>query len=136
MARPLGGVQRLLVAAPQYLELAQPMEQPPDLEFHACLVYSQKGGPAEWPLRGAPPFHTNGFCRINNSVMLRNLLLAGIGLTLPPDFVVGGLVTSSPQWPARSFGQVSHRAVDDVVGDSVAVVVCLVSQLVARQRAL
>lgn len=94
VARRLGNVQRLLVAAPSYLEVAPPLATPQDLGMHACLVYSQDGGPAEWPLRGAAPLRTNGYCRVNNSVMLRELLLAGMGLTLTPDFVVGDLVAS------------------------------------------
>jgi DNA-binding transcriptional LysR family regulator len=62
--------------------------------MHACLVYSQDGGPVEWPLQGAAPLRTNGQCRVNSSVMLRELLLAGMGVTLTPDFVVGDLVAS------------------------------------------
>jgi DNA-binding transcriptional LysR family regulator len=94
VARRLGSVQRLLVAAPSYLEMAPPLAKPQDLGTHACLVYSQDGGPAEWPLQGAAPLRTNGYCRVNSSVMLRELLLAGMGVTLTPDFVVGDLVTS------------------------------------------
>jgi len=94
VARRLGSVHRLLVAAPSYLELAPPLAGPQDLGSHACLVYSQDGGPVEWPLKGAAPFRPGGHCRVNNSVMLRDLLLAGMGLTLTPDFVVGDLVAA------------------------------------------
>jgi DNA-binding transcriptional LysR family regulator len=94
MARRLGTVQRLLVAAPSYLDVAPPLAKPQDLGMHACLVYSQDGGPAEWPLQGAAPLRTRGYCRVNNAVMLRELLLAGMGLTLTPEFVVGDLLAS------------------------------------------
>lgn len=94
VARRLGVVQRLLVAAPSYLDMAPPLATPQDLGMHACLVYSQDGGPVEWPLQGAAPFRTSGYCRVNSSVMLRELLLAGMGLTLTPDFVVGDLLAS------------------------------------------
>ena len=94
VARRLGNVQRLLVAAPAYLELAPPLATPQDLAAHACLVYARDGGPVEWPLHGAAPLRIDGFCRVNNSVMLRELLLAGLGLTLTPDFVVADLVAS------------------------------------------
>lgn len=94
VARRLGSARRLLVAAPSYLEVAPPLNRPQDLEMHACLVYSQDGGPVEWPLQGAAPLRTQGHCRVNNSVMLRELLLAGLGLTLTPDFVVGDLVAA------------------------------------------
>ena len=126
MARRLGSVQRLLVAAPSYLEVAPPLAKPQDLGMHACLVYSQDGGPADWPLQGAAPFRTNGYCRVNNSVMLLELLLAGMGLTLTPDFVVGDLVASGrlvellpAQRPAPHgvFGVVAHpRHVSRKVG--------------------
>lgn len=94
VARRLGSVQRVLVAAPSYLEIAPPLQRPQDLAAQACLVYSQDGGPADWPLSGAPPLQTDGAVRVNNSVMLRELLLAGLGLTLTPDFVVADLLAS------------------------------------------
>lgn len=94
VARRLGSVDRRLVAAPSYLEMAPPLARPQDLGMHACLVYSQDGGPVEWPLQGAAPIRTQGYCRVNNSVMLRELLLAGMGLTLTPDFVVGDLLAN------------------------------------------
>lgn len=94
VARRLGSAQRLLVAAPSYLEVAPPLDQPRDLGAQACLVYSQEGGPVEWPLAGAAPFRTSGYLRVNNSVMLRELLLAGMGVTLTPAFVVADLVAS------------------------------------------
>jgi DNA-binding transcriptional LysR family regulator len=94
VARRLGSVQRLLVAAPSYLALAPPLRRPQDLSSQACLVYSQDGGPADWPFNGVAPLPTNGHCRVNNSVMLRELLLAGLGVTLTPDFVVADLLAS------------------------------------------
>jgi DNA-binding transcriptional LysR family regulator len=94
MARRLGDVNRLLVAAPSYLESAPPLSRPEDLELHACLVYSQDGGPVDWTLRGATPFRVGGYPRVNSSMMLRELLIAGLGLTLTPDFVVEDLLAS------------------------------------------
>lgn len=117
VARRLGQVQRLLVASPSYLEAAPPLEQPRDLASHACLVYSQDGGPVEWPLRGAAPFRTSGYLRVNNSVMLREMLLAGMGVTLTPHFVVadllaaGGVVELLPSYRPTAhgiFGVVAH----------------------------
>jgi DNA-binding transcriptional LysR family regulator len=101
VARRLGGVQRLLVAAPSYLNVAPPLSRPQDLNAHACLVYSQDGGPAEWSLGGAAP-----------------LLLAGLGVTLTPEFVVSDLLGSgqlvellSGHRPATHgvFGVVAHQ---------------------------
>ena len=118
VARRLGSVQRLLVASPSYLDMAPPLRGPQDLSAHACLVYSQDGGLAEWPLTGVLPVQIHGTCRVNNSVLLRELLLAGLGVTLTPDFVVadliaeGRLVELLPQHrPAAQgvFGIVAHQ---------------------------
>lgn len=121
VARPLGQVQRVLVAAPRYLQHAPALESPHDVDQHACLLYSQAGGPVEWPLRGTPggkPLSVSGNCRVNNSVMLRELLLAGLGITLTPDFVVrdlldsGQLVEALAAYrppPQSVFGVVAHQ---------------------------
>lgn len=117
VARRLGNVQRLLVASPSYLEVAPPLDRPQDLGSHACLVYSQDGGPVEWPLRGCAPVRTSGYVRVNNSVMLRELLLAGMGVALTPHFVVadllaaGGVVELLPAHRPTAhgvFGVVAH----------------------------
>jgi DNA-binding transcriptional LysR family regulator len=117
VARVLGRVERWLVAAPAYLEGAPPLRRPQDLQTHACLVYSQAGGPVEWALRGAAPVVADGDVRVNNSVMLRELLLAGLGVTLTPSFVVDDLVASGsllellPQYrpaPLSVWGVVAH----------------------------
>ena len=95
VARPLGVIERWLVAAPQYLESAPPLESPDDLESHVCLGYSPGGEPIEWPLQGyadGKPLAVSTAFRANNSVMLRDLLLAGLGVTLTPAFVVQDLV--------------------------------------------
>ena len=95
VARPLGTVQRCLVAAPRYLECAPPLVGPADIDSHVCLGYSQSGEPVEWPFNGTPggkPVTVSAAFRTNNSVMLRDLLLAGLGLTLTPSFVVADLL--------------------------------------------
>ena len=97
VARRLGSAPTLLVAAPRYLEAAPALERPEDLADHACLAYSQAGAPTEWPLRGTAqgrPVRVVPNCRVNNSVMLRELLAAGLGLTLTPRFVVHDLLAS------------------------------------------
>jgi DNA-binding transcriptional LysR family regulator len=121
VARRVGTVQRLLVGAPAYLEQAPPLRQPDDLAEQACLIYTQTPAPNEWPLRGAAggkPVRVSGVFRVNNSVMLRDLLMAGLGVTLTPDFVVrdlvdgGRLVELLPGHrpvPLTVFGVVAHQ---------------------------
>jgi DNA-binding transcriptional LysR family regulator len=118
VARRLGSVQRLLVAAPSFLYLAPPLDEPQDQDAHACRVYTQDVGPVEWPLQGAAPFRTSGYLRVDNSVMLRESLLAGLGLTLTADFVGGDLLAAGrlvellpKHRPAAQgeFGVVAHQ---------------------------
>lgn len=121
VAHPLGQVQRVLVAAPGYLASAPPLATPEDLLHHACLIYTQTDSPGAWPLRGTPggtPLQVQGRLRVNNSVMLREALLAGQGVTLTPRFVVhdllasGALVELLPTHrpaPLRIFGVVAQQ---------------------------
>jgi DNA-binding transcriptional LysR family regulator len=95
VARRLGGVDRVLVASPCYLERAPALVRPEDLKAHDCLIYTQTAAPNEWPLSGTEhgrPVEVNGKYRANNSVMLRDALVAGCGLTLTPRFVVADLL--------------------------------------------
>lgn len=120
VARRLGEVQRVLVASKEYLDTASPLITPEDLHRHRCLIYTQTQSPGEWPLRGTSngaPVVVNGRYRVNNSVMLRDALLAGQGLTLTPRFVVHDLLASGqlqellPQHRPRNllvYGVVAH----------------------------
>lgn len=95
VARPLGKVDRLLVAAPRYLRKAPKLSAPEDLRAHDCLVYSQTATPNEWPLAGTKlgkPIEVHGRFRVNNSVMLRDAVVRGHGITLTPRFVVDDLL--------------------------------------------
>ena len=95
VARPLGKVDRLLVAAPRYLRKAGKLAAPEDLKAHDCLVYSQTASPNEWPLSGTrlgKPIEVSGRFRVNNSVMLRDAVAHGHGITLTPRFVVDDLL--------------------------------------------
>jgi len=95
VARPLGRMRQLLVGSRAYLDQAPPLDEPGDLVSHACLLYSQTTAADEWPVRlGPKPLRVHGICRVNNSVMLRDMLLAGLGLALTPEFVVADLVRS------------------------------------------
>jgi DNA-binding transcriptional LysR family regulator len=97
VARRLGSAPRVLVAAPAYLAKAGPLDHPRDLQAHNCLVYSQHATGAEWSfgesaLGGAT--RVTGNYSANNSVMLRDALVAGFGVALTPLFVVDDLLAS------------------------------------------
>ena len=92
-ARRLRDVSRHLVAAPSYLERRGRPSHPRDLMHHACLCYAYLPTPDVWrfvnkagevvQVRPAGPL------RANNADALAPALLAGLGLAVQPDFVVG-----------------------------------------------
>ena len=92
-ARRLRDVSRNLVAAPSYLKRHGQPTHPRDLMHHACLCYAYLPTPDVWrfvnkagevvQVRPAGPL------RANNADALGPALLAGLGLAVQPDFVVG-----------------------------------------------
>lgn len=92
-ARRLRDISRALVAAPSYLERRGRPSHPRDLMHHACLCYAYLPTPDAWrfvnkagetvQVRPAGPL------RANNADALAPALLAGLGLAVQPDFVVG-----------------------------------------------
>lgn len=91
--RRLRDVSRNLVAAPSYLKRHGQPTHPRDLMHHACLCYAYLPTPDVWrfvnkagevvQVRPAGPL------RANNADALAPALLAGLGLAVQPDFVVG-----------------------------------------------
>lgn len=97
VARKLGTVQRVVVAAPRYLKKAPVLTKPEHLQAHNCLLYTQTAAPTDWPMAATThgrPVEVSGTLRVNNSVMLRDALVAGQGVTLTPRFVVDDLLAS------------------------------------------
>jgi DNA-binding transcriptional LysR family regulator len=113
----------LLVAAPGYLKRRGTPEHPLELSAHDCLPYLRPG-PAVWSFeraagRGgraaAEPERLRvpvaGPLRANNSEVLRDAVLAGLGIGLLPDFSAGGALKAGrlrellPAWrPVGFFG--------------------------------
>lgn len=95
VAKALGKVERLIVASPAYLAAHGIPTAPCDLTRHNCLLYSLSATLDSWPLTEggvSAPILVKGTLRVNNSVMLRQVLLSGCGLTLAPHFVVADLL--------------------------------------------
>ncbi|RUL74477.1 LysR family transcriptional regulator [Dyella choica] len=93
-ARRIGAVSRVLVAAPRYLRHAPALNSPADLVHHRALFYAHSDRVA-WPFvvdgrELAIP--VNGRLKVDSSLMLRDALLAGMGLTLTPHFIVDDLI--------------------------------------------
>lgn len=92
VARRLGQTQLLICAAPQYLAQHGTPKQPSDLLQHQCLLY----GSTEWPFT-LPEGQTqtqpvSGQTNANNGLFLRELAIAGAGITMAPDFLLADAV--------------------------------------------
>lgn len=110
----------LLVASRDHLEGHGRPQHPSELAGHACLTYLRKG-PTVWRFEheaapGQEPQRVSvtvqGALRANNSEVLREATLAGLGLALLPDFSAGAalaagrLETVLPRWRALGvFGE-------------------------------
>jgi len=92
IARRLAPCQRLLCAAPAYLEQHGIPQVPQDLALHHCLVYSNELKPDSWRLQGPGGIESvrvNGPVCADNGDILRASAVAGLGITLLPTFIVG-----------------------------------------------
>jgi len=92
IARQLAPCQRLLCAAPAYLEQHGIPQVPQDLALHHCLVYSNELKPDSWRLQGPGGIESvrvNGPVCADNGDILRASAVAGLGITLLPTFIVG-----------------------------------------------
>lgn len=84
----------LLVASPAYLRQNGTPDHPSQLGAHQCLLYLRDGGSQSWSFvregvrRNAEQVvvPVNGPLRANNSEVLRDAVLGGLGLGLLPDF--------------------------------------------------
>lgn len=111
----------LLLASPRYLARRGVPAHPSELAAHDCLLYLGGGHADRWTFvrnakrKSAAPeervgLHISGSLKANNSEVLRDALLAGLGIGLLPDFSVpaGGngaaaLVQVLPDWQVQGF---------------------------------
>ncbi len=93
VARRLRGVPRHLVAAPSYLARHGRPTHPHHLAEHACLGYCYPPTPETWRFANAAgeeaAVRPAGPLWANNADALMPSLLAGLGLAVQPEFVVG-----------------------------------------------
>jgi DNA-binding transcriptional LysR family regulator len=94
VARRLAEVHHVLVASPAYFARHGTPSTPADLRNHRALVYSLAAEPGTWTFRSrdgrehrAEPTPA---LAANNSLALRDALLAGTGLALIPRLYVAG----------------------------------------------
>ena len=91
IVHPLVAAQRLLCAAPSYLETHGTPTHPDELRHHSCLHYGQLAAEDQWTLIGADGERTvsvTGVLCSNNGEVLRDAAVRGLGITLLPTFIV------------------------------------------------
>ena len=93
IARRIGPCRHALVASPAYLERHGTPRAPTDLADHNVITYQYQQSPWEWefrPPKGAPvSVPVSGRVQMNNSLAIREAVIAGAGVTRTPTFVVG-----------------------------------------------
>jgi DNA-binding transcriptional LysR family regulator len=122
IARPLAEAAVALCAAPSYLARAGTPTTLAELTQHACLGYRYWAGGDEWRLEGPDgeeSVRVTEHLRANNGDVLREAAIAGMGITLQPDFIVGEaiadgrLVQLLPQYriaPVKIFAVYASRS--------------------------
>lgn len=91
IARKLAGHQRHIVASPAYLQEHGAPQTPEQLADHNCLLFAYGGNRTTWRLRNADlatEIEVRGSLHVNNSEMLRQAALGGLGLALLPGWLV------------------------------------------------
>ena len=119
VARRLAAAERVLCAAPAYLDARARVTAPADLAAHNCLTYRINVGQTVWRFIDAAgsmeEVQVGGTLQSDNGLALLSATLAGVGVALMPDWAVrdpirdGKLVRLLPQY------RVSHIEFDNGV---------------------
>lgn len=119
MAWSLRKVDWHLVASPAYLEREGEVLRPEELERRNCLFYPRAGRSSIWRMtRGddeAAAVSVRGRFLANNSEVLREAVLAGLGIGLLPDFSIGAELRSGAVRPVLADWQVEGTFADRIV---------------------
>jgi DNA-binding transcriptional LysR family regulator len=92
IVHPIASAQRVLCAAPNYLQTHGTPTHPDELRHHSCLHYGQLAVEDQWTLigtNGEQTISVNGVLCSNNGEVLRDAAVRGLGITLLPTFIVG-----------------------------------------------
>jgi len=91
VGRRLAGDGVVVAGAPAYLARVGRPSAPEDLVHHNCLHYALVDAAAEWRFRGAdrrPVVAGRGTFTTTDGTVLREVMLAGLGLAVLPHFMV------------------------------------------------
>jgi DNA-binding transcriptional LysR family regulator len=92
VARKLAASERIVCAAPGYVESRPAIHSPADLAAHNCLTYRINVGRTVWRFLDAAgalqEIPVTGTFMTDNGYALRTAVLAGVGIALMPDWSV------------------------------------------------
>lgn len=106
--RKIGEVALRLTATPEFIVQHEPIETPEDLERVPCIVDEVPDYRADWPI--GKGLRVKGPIKVSDGEIVRDMTLAGIGVSFLPDFFVhedlrsGALVEVLPGIPLPKFG--------------------------------
>lgn len=92
VARRICNLQRVICAAPSYLERSGTPRTPDDLQQHNCLWITSLPALRRWPFDtddGIRVVHIGGNVVANNAETVLQLAVAGVGITRLTDVIVG-----------------------------------------------
>ena len=92
VCRVLGSFRRCVVASPDYLSKHGLPVNPEDLQQHSCLRFNYGASQQFWSFRDGETLTkvaVTGPFKSNNAEVLRDVALAGRGVALLPDWLVG-----------------------------------------------
>ncbi|AOY00905.1 LysR family transcriptional regulator [Jeongeupia sp. USM3] len=97
VARRLGEVGQIICAAPAYLAARGTPRSVAELRDHDCLAYRLAEHPGSWRLEGPDGSASMAFparLAVDNSLMLADMLQAGLGIGALPSFIALPLLAS------------------------------------------
>lgn len=83
LSQPLGTVRLVTAGSVNYFEKFGEPQVPADLIHHNCIVYTRQSTGNEWHFRGTK-VTVRGNLQVDNSVALREAVIAGIGIGTSP----------------------------------------------------
>lgn len=107
IARPIGIVDQLLVATPEYLARHPAPQIPIDLAEHACIRYGVEKRWTRWIFESESGRHAvepSGPICINDPDSMYSMVCAHQGIALIPDWVVGNdIATGRVHWLLQDY---------------------------------
>jgi len=110
-SRKLLDIERVVCAAPEYVENAPKLETPEDLSLHNCLIYTLSTS-KQWTFNQADKTQIVDLkpssYAVNNGLALKQAITSGLGVTLTPRMFVedelnnGAVVELLHDWQAES----------------------------------